>query len=65
MRLAADSIGIFAANIQHAIKGWDAEDEALYLLLDQLHYDAEGALLLYSRTYFIEGRIAFSMLRTA
>lgn len=56
---------IHAVSSAHVAWGPDAEDEALYLLLDQLHYDAEGALLLYSRTYFIEGRIAFSMLRTA
>lgn len=56
---------IHAVSSAHVAWGPDAEDKSLYLLLDQLHYDLEGALLLYSRTYFIEGRIAFSMLRTA
>jgi GntR family transcriptional regulator len=55
---------IHAVSSAHVAWGADAEDQALYLLLDQLHYDVEGALLLYSRTYFIEGRTVFSMLRT-
>lgn len=46
--------------------GWgeEAKEHGLFLLLDQLHYDAEKTLLLYSRTYFIEGRYTFSMLRS-
>jgi GntR family transcriptional regulator len=47
--------------------GWDApsSQSRLYLLLDQVHYDRADAPLLYSRTYFLEGRYAFTILRTA
>lgn len=55
---------VHAVNSAHVAWGDEASDHGLFLLLDQLHYDAEGSLLLYSRTYFVEGRIAFSMLRT-
>ena len=45
--------------------GWgpEGEQDALYVLLDQLHYDADDRILLYSRTYFIEGRYAFTIVR--
>lgn len=46
--------------------GWgaDAEQHELYVLLDQLHYAESDQLLLYSRTYFIEGRYAFTVVRS-
>lgn len=54
---------IHAVHSEHV--GWDdPERPDLYLLLAQLHYDASGTVLMYSRTYFIEGRYEFSMLRT-
>lgn len=40
------------------------EDHALYLLLDQLHETSAGEAVLYSRTYFVEGRFQFVILRT-
>lgn len=46
--------------------GWgdaDGQNE-LYVLLDQLQYGAGDRLLLYSRTYFIEGRYAFTVVRS-
>lgn len=52
----------------HAIQGpeigWgERPKNANYLLLDQMHYDADGVALLTSKTYFIEGRFQFSILR--
>lgn len=54
----------------HAVQsdhiGWDAPGgrAALYVLLDQVHYDRADRALLYSRTYFLEGRYAFSIRRS-
>ncbi|MEB4615737.1 GntR family transcriptional regulator [Leucobacter sp. M11] len=56
---------IHALSSPHIGWGPEADDHSLFLLLDQLHYDAANTLLLYSRTYFIEGRYTFSMLRQA
>lgn len=41
----------------------DGEDQ-LYLLLDQRHETERGRPVLYSRTYFVEGRFQFVILRT-
>lgn len=55
----------------HAINskaiGWGAKRpaSALYLLLDQVHFDREGNPLMYSKTYFVEGRFQFVILRTS
>jgi GntR family transcriptional regulator len=44
--------------------GWgERPREATYLLLQQVHYDAEAVPLLHSKTYFVEGRFQFSILR--
>jgi GntR family transcriptional regulator len=45
--------------------GWgtEAATHNLFVLLNQLHYDADDRLLLYSRTYFIEGRYSFTIMR--
>ena len=45
--------------------GWGKEAHAhnLFVLLNQLHYATDGRLVLYSRTYFIEGRYTFTILR--
>lgn len=46
--------------------GWgpEAGRNDLYVLLDQLHYEESGRLLLYSRTYFLEGKYAFTIVRS-
>jgi len=45
--------------------GWGARpSDQIYLLLEQTHYDASAQPVLRSRTYFIEGRFQFSLLRT-
>lgn len=45
--------------------GWGNETSThnLFVLLDQLHYVSDGRLVLYSRTYFIEGRYSFEIMR--
>ncbi|MCW2289742.1 GntR family transcriptional regulator [Leucobacter luti] len=54
----------------HAVQsdgiGWDVAGggrTALYVLLDQVHFERSGRPLLYSRTYFLEGRYAFTIRR--
>ncbi|WP_025133183.1 GntR family transcriptional regulator [Leucobacter sp. PH1c] len=53
----------------HAVQsdriGWDSPvgKPALYVLLDQVHFDRSARALLYSRTYFLEGRYAFTIRR--
>lgn len=46
--------------------GWgpNRPKSGLYLLLDQLHQNANGAAVAYSKTYFVEGRFQFVLLRT-
>jgi GntR family transcriptional regulator len=45
--------------------GWgERPPNAVYLLLDQVHYTADAVPILASRTYFLEGRFQFSVLRT-
>jgi GntR family transcriptional regulator len=45
--------------------GWGRRPaDPLYLLLDQVHYLADNRPVMYSRTYFIEGRFQFSLVRT-
>lgn len=54
----------------HAVQsdriGWGtaARRTSMYMLLDQVHYDSSDRALLYSRTYFLEGRYAFTVRRT-
>lgn len=69
-----DERGMVAVNATaevHAVHsthvGWGPEAAAheLFLMLNQLHFDADGKVLLYSRTYFIEGRYAFTIQRRA
>ncbi len=44
--------------------GWGERPRgATYLLLQQVHYDAQAVPLLSSKTYFVEGRFQFSILR--
>jgi GntR family transcriptional regulator len=55
----------------HAVEsshiGWGAEanQHRLYILLDQLQHDQDDRLVMYSRSYFIEGKYAFIMVRRA
>lgn len=46
--------------------GWgpEAREHRLYILLDQLEYDRDQVLMMYSRSYFIEGVYAFQLIRT-
>ncbi len=70
LRTVAGMVPRYAVARVHAVSsssvGWDHEPGQgdLYLLLDQVHYDAGHEALLYSRTYFIEGRYEFSMVRS-
>jgi GntR family transcriptional regulator len=54
----------------HAVRsseiGWGRQRsrDGLYVLLDQVHHDESGRPILYSRTYFAEGRFQFVVLRT-
>jgi GntR family transcriptional regulator len=53
----------------HAVQsdhiGWEPAPPpgTLFLLLDQKHFDADNRLMMYSRTYFIEGRYNFTVFR--
>lgn len=38
--------------------------DPLFVLLDQTHFSDAGAPVLYSRTYFVEGRFSFTVVRT-
>jgi GntR family transcriptional regulator len=46
--------------------GWgpEAKEHRLYILLDQLEYDSDHVLMMYTRSYFIEGVYAFQLVRT-
>lgn len=54
----------------HAVRGSDvpiAEGhvaDELLILLDQVHYNRAGEPVAYSKTYFVEGRFQFVILRT-
>lgn len=54
---------VHAVHSDHIGWGPEANGHDLFVLLNQLHYDAADELLLYSRTYFIEGRYEFTILR--
>lgn len=53
--------------VQSAEVGWGTRRPAngLYLLLDQVHFTPGSQPLMYSRTYFVEGRFEFVIIRTA
>lgn len=54
----------------HAVRsdtvGWgdDAEDQQLYVLLDQMQYDDQQRPFMHSRSFFLEGSFTFTVLRT-
>jgi GntR family transcriptional regulator len=54
---------VHAVHSQHVGWGTEAAAHELFVLLNQLHYDTNNRLLLYSRTYFIEGRYSFTIIR--
>lgn len=55
---------VHAVESNHVGWGTEAATHKLFLLLNQLHHDVSGELVLYSRTYFIEGRYTFTLVRT-
>lgn len=68
-----DELGVLpvrALAVVHAVSskeiGWGRGRPAsgLYLLLDQVHFDRRGRAIVYSKTYFVEGRFEFAILRT-
>lgn len=54
----------------HAVRGSDVSvidvdlAQQLLVLLDQIHYDRAGRPIAYSKTYFVEGRFQFVIVRT-
>lgn len=46
--------------------GWGSQrpESGLYILLDQVHFDRRGRVVAHSKTYFVEGRFQFVILRT-
>lgn len=54
---------VHAVHSSHVGWGSEAATHDLFVLLNQRHYDTTDRLLLYSRTYFIEGRYAFTIIR--
>jgi GntR family transcriptional regulator len=54
---------VHAVASNHVGWGEEAATHDLFVLLNQLHYDTTDRLVLYSRTYFIEGRYTFTIHR--
>lgn len=52
--------------VQSMSVGWGRgrPENGLYLLLDQVHFTPGSQPLMYSRTYFVEGRFEFVIIRT-
>src|ERR1700754_5206495 len=55
-------VRVHAVESTHIAWGADASKHRLFILLDQLHYDAAHRLLAYSRTYFVEGAYEFQLI---
>ena len=55
---------VHAVDSAHIAWGAGAGTHRLFVLLDQLHYDATHRLLAYARTYFVEGAYEFQLIRT-
>ena len=55
---------VHAVDSAHIAWGPGAATHRLFILLDQLHYDATHRLLAYARTYFVEGAYEFQLVRT-
>lgn len=63
-----DVFAVSALTDLHASRGddlgWGGQpDGTLYLMLEQTHFDAAGRSVAYSRTWFIEGRFQFNLVR--
>ena len=56
---------VHAVESSHIGWGQEAKQHRLYVLLDQLQYDQNNHLIMYSRSYFIEGLYAFIVIRRA
>lgn len=54
---------VHAVHSEHVGWGPEAAAHNLFVMLKQLHYDSANQLLMYSRTYFIEGRYSFTIYR--
>ena len=54
---------IHAVHSAHIGWGREAQAHELFVLLDQMHYMEGDEVLMYSRTYFIEGRYNFTIQR--
>ncbi|MGV8978344.1 MAG: GntR family transcriptional regulator [Cellulomonas sp.] len=54
---------VHAVASNHVGWGSEAATHNLFVLLNQVHYASDGRLILYSRTYFIEGRYSFTIMR--
>lgn len=54
----------------HAVRsdviGWDDDEgeDNLYVLLDQLQFDERGRAFMHSRSFFLEGKFNFTVIRT-
>lgn len=59
------STAIHAVHDECIAWGEDPPAQPLYLLLRQAHFDREGAPVIYSRNYFVEGAFHFSVLRVS
>ena len=61
-------LAVSALTDLHASRGdeldWSGQPaDTLYLMLEQTHFDAAGRTVAYSRTWFIEGRFQFNLIR--
>jgi GntR family transcriptional regulator len=53
--------------VAHPDVAWDEDydDDQLFVLLDQMHYDDRGRPFMHTTGYFVEGRFNFTVVRTA
>ena len=68
LKREAGTVAVRATAQVHAIcseaVGWETDESPqLYVLLDQVHFDLRDRPVLYSKTYFIEGRFKFVVVR--
>ncbi|MDO5672612.1 MAG: GntR family transcriptional regulator [Actinomycetaceae bacterium] len=56
---------IHAVHSKHVGWGPEADSHDLFVLLNQVHYDTDNRVFLYSKTYFIESRYTFTLIRTS
>ena len=55
---------LHAVSSQEIAWGPQKPEQGLFLLLDQVHFDKDGKPFMYSKSYFVEGRFQFVILRT-